>query len=280
MINTDKKLWTDRERETRQTTDEKIETWLGQLSWSSLSSNWETIFDKGCCFDHSITLKMKVCTHHGSTEGSTCTCIDFLGRSRAGGAAWYHSLGEGTGGGKAGQWVHGASGFPRERVGPVWRARWRPVCGAGWGPCWGACEACRRALTGGGRGHQGGGLEDRALSLLEINLWVRKNCPIDLTRAFSAVGLRKHYFSANHGIRDGERGVGWGRFTGWFCIEAGFAFTKVLPSWAQILKFDVWWGSKCPINRLPASLPWVSKKTEARRPACIPGNLLAARLTN
>ena len=37
-------------------------------------------------------------THHDSTEGSTCTCIDFLGR-RAWSGAEYHSCGEGTGGG-------------------------------------------------------------------------------------------------------------------------------------------------------------------------------------
>ena len=36
----------------------------------------------------------------------------------------------------------------------------------------------------------------------------QKKICIDLTQAFSAVGLRKHYFSANHGIRGGREGLG------------------------------------------------------------------------
>ena len=92
-----------------------------------------------------FALIYEVCTHHDSTEGSTCTCIDFLGRSLAVGAARYHSLGEGTGGGKVGPNHRGAgSGGPiPERV---WGALGRPRGG----------EACRRTLTGGGGGRGGG----------------------------------------------------------------------------------------------------------------------------
>lgn len=90
-----------------------------------------------------------ICVAHDSTEGSTCTCIDFLGRSLAVGAARYHSLGEGTGGGKGGP-NHGGGArrsggpIPRERV---WGALGRPR---------GDGEACRRTLTGGGGGRGGG----------------------------------------------------------------------------------------------------------------------------
>ena len=69
-------------------------------------------------------------THHNSTEGSTCTCIDFLGRSLSClGRAEYHSFGEGTGRGGACLPLAGGRGRPS-----------------------------RQTLTGGGGGGEGGGL--------------------------------------------------------------------------------------------------------------------------
>ena len=152
---------------------------------------------------------MKCCTHHDSTEGSTCTCIDFLGRSLAVGAARYHSLGEGTGGGKGGP-NHGGGArrsggpIPRERV---WGALGRPR---------GDGEACRRTLTGGGGG-RGGGPGGRARGLLKQQGLAR----------FASDDISSFCrFPSNHGIRGTDRGRGGAGSRDDFALKVTLLLTK------------------------------------------------------